>query len=109
LLAPFTVIVRFRTSSLSDAKGGELEAVVDELAVDLVADDEVLLDDDLADRPELLAVVGGAGRVARAVEEEELRLLRDGGAEHLGGQAEAVLLAGLDDHGMPPAIFTISG
>jgi len=70
-----------------------LQAVVDELLVDLVADEEqVVLLDQADDAPDLLGRVDRAGRVVRRAEQDGLGPRRDPGLDGLDRrQAEAVL------------------
>ena len=79
----------------------ELEAVEDEAGVDLVGDDvDVLALHDLGQGQELVLTVSAAGRIGRVVEDEGLGRRGDRGLERLGGQEEAVLLAGRDYDGL---------
>ena len=75
--------------------------VVDELLVDFVRDHpDLLAHAHLGDLFELLAGVRGAGRVARVVEDDRLGVGRDRRRQVARGEAEAVLFAGRDDHGV---------
>ena len=75
--------------------GGRLEAVIGELLVDVVGEDPHIgvAQQHVADRPQLLRVIGGAGRVARVVQHEPLGARRDRRFQVLGAQLEAVVLA----------------
>ena len=98
LLTPSTRIVRFATSGATAAIETYSRISVDELAVDVVGDDEqVLLDDDLRERLDLRARVDRAGRVRRVVEHDRARARRARGGDLLGGHGEVVLGLGLED------------
>lgn len=73
---------------------------VGQAVVDLVGEHhDVGLADDVRNGLKLVAVHDGAGRVVRIGQNEQLGARRDGGAERLGGQLEAVLDAGRKRHG----------
>ena len=73
---------------------------VGQAVVDFVGEHhDVGLADDVRNGLKLVAVHDGAGRIVRIGENEQLGARRDGGAERLGGQLEAVLDAGRERHG----------
>ena len=78
---------------------GERGPVVNEFLVNIVAHDEhALLDADIAQRPDLVCRVHGAGRVARRVEDEQFRFRRDRLSQLLRRDLELGLVGGVEDH-----------
>ena len=78
---------------------GERHAVIDELIIDLIRDDiQVVLDADIGDSLERLFRIDSAGRVGGVIENDGLRLVRDGVLELLRRELEALLLTDIDDH-----------
>ncbi len=80
--------------------GRRLEPVIGELLVDVVGEDPDIrvAQQHVADRPQLVGRVGGAGRVARVVQHEPAGPRRDRLLERLGAQLEAVVLLARHQH-----------
>ncbi len=76
-----------------------VEAVVDELGVDLVDDDPaVVIREHVRQGAQIFTAIGAAGRVRGGAEDDRLGFGRQRCAQHLGVEAKARLLRRLDDH-----------
>ena len=93
-----TIDLRIEALERQGADGAP--AVVDELAVDLVGDqEEVVVAAERGDHLELLPAVDGAGGVVRVAEDDETRLRRDRAVPvGPGGEMESVLDPGPQRH-----------
>ena len=94
------VRVRSHEPRLHLGDRGELQPVVEQVLVDVVGHDPDVrvLQQHVRQRLDLVLRVGRTSRVRRRVEDQPLRLRRDGGLERGRLQAVAVLQLGVDEH-----------
>jgi len=86
--------------------GGEGDAIVEELVVDLVRNDvQVVLETHIRQRSQLFRRVDHAGGVGGVIEEDALGLVSDGRFQALRGELEVLRLPTGDEHGHAASHF----
>ena len=99
------------SSDGSAGKADELEAIVDELLVDLVAEDDDLrvFGDDIGQGLELIRRIGDAAGIAGGVDQEAPWCAGQCALELVRGDLEGIGFLAADDFGVPPASLICSG